>query len=52
LEMHVDNPMCNNCVPVLPYVGLKLGNPTVTFIGPNNVSNTMRDGRWIDKVRP
>jgi hypothetical protein len=52
LDVHVDNPMCNNCYSVLPYVGLKLGNPTVTFIDPNNVVNTMRDGRWIDKVHP
>jgi len=52
LEVRVDNPMCNNCDTVLPYVGLRLGNPTVTFVDSNNMTNTMHDGRWLDRARP
>jgi hypothetical protein len=52
LEVYVDNPMCNNCDVVLPYVGLRVGNPTVTFIDSNKAVNTMRDGRWISRTRP
>jgi hypothetical protein len=33
---------------VLPFVGLELGNPTVTFISPRGSSKTMRNGAWID----
>ena len=48
LEVFSDKPMCNNCPRVLPYVGLELGNPTVTFSDPSGVRRTMRDGRWIE----
>ena len=50
LEVYADNPTCNNCDVVLPYVGLRVGNPTVTFIGSNKAVSTMRDGRWIEKA--
>src|SRR5262249_2870802 len=43
-----DCPMCNNCRLVLPYVGLELGNPTVTFVGPRGSAVTMRDGVRLD----
>lgn len=48
LEVVSDKPMCSSCDAILPYVGLELGNPTVTFTGPSGVRKTMRDGRWID----
>ncbi len=47
LEVHVDRPMCPNCDTILPLVGLQLGDPTVTFIGPSGVPKTMRGGDWI-----
>jgi len=47
-EVHVDGRnVCNNCQRVLPYVGLELGNPIVTFVNPSGTRRTMRDGRWI-----
>jgi hypothetical protein len=46
LTVHVDGKLCNNCEAVLPYVGLELGNPTVTFIDPKGLTNTVRDGAW------
>lgn len=48
LEIFGDRRLCNNCDVVLPYVGLDIGNPTVTFVGPKGERRTMRDGRWID----
>jgi hypothetical protein len=32
---------------LLPYIGLELGNPTVTFVDPDGSSRTMRDGSWM-----
>jgi hypothetical protein len=46
LEVVTDEAMCPSCPIVLPKVGLELGNPTVTFIGPRGESRTMRDGKW------
>jgi hypothetical protein len=48
LTVHVDGKLCNNCEAVLPYVGLELGNPTVTFIDPKGLTKTMRSGGWLD----
>lgn len=48
LEVFSDRRMCNTCPIILPYVGLELGNPKVTFIELNGARRTMRDGRWID----
>ncbi|MGA7488445.1 MAG: hypothetical protein WBW74_16100 [Xanthobacteraceae bacterium] len=48
LTVFADTPLCNHCQDILPYVGLELGNPTVTFIGPEGLIMTMRDGAWID----
>jgi hypothetical protein len=48
LTVYGDTKTCNNCRAVLPYVGLELGNPTVTFVDPDGSSMTMRDGAWID----
>jgi hypothetical protein len=47
LTVHVDEKLCNNCETVLPYVGMELGNPTVTFVDPTGATNTMRDGAWL-----
>ncbi len=47
LEVHVDRPMCYSCDRILPLVGLQLGDPTVTFIGPSGIAKTMRGGAWI-----
>jgi hypothetical protein len=47
LVVVVDRPMCPSCQKVLPYVGLELGNPTVTFIDSNGKALTMRDGAWV-----
>jgi hypothetical protein len=47
LTVFTDRELCNNCEPVLPYVGLELGNPTVTFVDPDGSTMRMRDGAWI-----
>ena len=47
LTVFTDRRLCNHCEPVLPYVGLELGNPAVTFVGPDGSIMTMRDGAWI-----
>jgi hypothetical protein len=47
LTVHVDEKLCNNCEVVLPYVGLELGNPTVTFVDATGLTRTMRDGNWL-----
>jgi hypothetical protein len=46
LEVFVDRPMCPSCRKVLPYIGLELGNPSVTFIDAAGLRVTMRDGAW------
>ena len=48
IEMHIDRPLCRSCDKVLPYAGLELGNPTVTFVGPSATRNTLRNGAWVD----
>lgn len=48
LEVVTDRHMCPTCEIMLPKVGLELGNPTVTFIGPRGEARTMRDGKWDD----
>jgi hypothetical protein len=47
IEVFVDLPLCGSCRRVLPLVGVELGNPTVTFIGPSGQRMIMRDGKWI-----
>jgi hypothetical protein len=48
IRVEVDGEMCASCTPVLPKLGLELGNPTVTYFDPAGVILTMRNGRWID----
>jgi hypothetical protein len=48
IEVFADRPLCISCKKVLPYVGLELGNPTVTFVGPDASRKTMRNGSWIN----
>lgn len=47
LTVFTDRRLCDNCEIVLPYVGLELGNPTVTFVDPDASIMTMRDGAWV-----
>ena len=47
LEVVVDRSMCGSCATVLPLVSRELGNPTVTFIGPNGVVKMLRNGDWV-----
>lgn len=47
LEVYADRNMCPSCVEVMPYVGVELGNPTVTFVGPKGSVRTMRNGAWV-----
>jgi hypothetical protein len=47
LEVYSDRPMCNSCRAALPYLGLELGNPTVTFIDSAGVRQTMQNGVWM-----
>jgi hypothetical protein len=50
LDVHVDGQsVCGRCQTILPLVGLELGNPTVTFIGPTGLRDTMRDGAWVSR---
>jgi hypothetical protein len=42
----VEMEVCPNCKSILPYVGLELGNPTVTFIESDGSMMTMQDGKW------
>jgi hypothetical protein len=50
VDVFGDARMCNNCEDVLPYIGLELGNPNVTFSGPHG-RFTMKDGVWLSKER-
>ena len=47
LEVHSDRPLCRSCRTVLPYVGLDLGNPTVTFIDPSGLRQSIQSGKWV-----
>jgi MafB19-like deaminase len=47
LTVYVDMETCNNCEEILPYVGLELGNPTVTFVDPKGSMMTIQDGKLI-----
>lgn len=48
LEVVTDGRMCPSCAEILPKVGMELGNPTVTFIGPRGEAKTMQDGKWVE----
>lgn len=47
LEIHSDRSLCPSCEDVLPYVGVELGNPVVTFVNPGGIAKTMRNGAWV-----
>jgi len=48
IEVHTDRDMCDTSCPfVLPKLGLELGNPTVSFVGPNGLIRIMQNGRWL-----
>ena len=47
IDVHTDREICGpSCMKVLPKLGIELGNPRVTFIGPNGTRRTMKDGDW------
>ena len=46
LEVTMSRPMCFSCKTVLPYLGLRLGNPRVTFVDPSGIRRTMHNGAW------
>jgi hypothetical protein len=46
LEVFVEKAPCPSCGKLLPYVGLELGNPTVTFVPRIGERVTMRNGKW------
>jgi hypothetical protein len=48
VEVHVDREMCWSCETILPFIGLELGNPEVTFIDPTGYVRRMYNGEWID----
>jgi hypothetical protein len=47
IDVYVDDETCNNCKTILPYVGLELGNPTVTFTDSKGSTFTIQDGKLI-----
>lgn len=47
IDVHTDREICGpSCMKVLPKLGIELGNPRVTFIGPSGTRRTMKDGGW------
>jgi len=46
LQVYSDRTMCDSCIDVLPRLGLELGNPRVTFVGPDGSVRTMHNGDW------
>jgi hypothetical protein len=48
MGVFVEDTPCSSCQMILPYVGLEVGNPTVTFISRTGWKRTMRNGRWLD----
>jgi hypothetical protein len=47
IDVHTDREICGpSCLKVLPKLGIELGNPRVTFIGPSGIRRTMKDGGW------
>jgi hypothetical protein len=48
LDVHVDRILCPSCQTVLPYVGVEIGNPIVTFVDPKGKRMTMKNGSWVD----
>jgi len=47
IQVYSDREMCGACDRVLPSLGLELGNPRVTFVGPNGSVSTMHNGNWL-----
>jgi hypothetical protein len=47
IDVYTDREICGpSCMKVLPKLGIELGNPRVTFIGPSGIRRTMKDGGW------
>jgi hypothetical protein len=49
MEVFGDTKLCNNCDKVLPFVGIEVGNPTVTFVNPNGRRQTIKNGTWTNE---
>ena len=47
LEVFGDKPLCYSCRKVLPYVGLELGNPEITFVDSTGLRWTIHNGTWV-----
>jgi hypothetical protein len=47
IEIHSERALCDSCRELLPYIGLELGNPTVTFIDRAGRALTMKNGAWL-----
>jgi hypothetical protein len=47
IDIYVNHGMCWSCQKALPYLGLELGNPTVTFIDAFGVRRTISNGFWL-----
>jgi hypothetical protein len=43
-EVQIDRRLCDSCETVLPLLGGKLGNPTVTYIGPKGERHILSNG--------
>src|SRR5262245_48375536 len=50
LIVFVDQAICPSCLNVLPYVGLEIGNPTVTLVSAKGEPMTIRDGAWVKRA--
>jgi hypothetical protein len=47
LKIYTDREMCDSCDIALPFLGMEMGNPKVTFVNlKNNQNYTMHGGRW------
>jgi hypothetical protein len=50
-DVFVDKRICNNCERILPFVGMEIGNPTVTFFDRRGRIGTIRDGIFHKAAR-
>ena len=49
IHVFSDRELCGSCRQVLPSLGLELGNPRVTFVGPDGSVRTMHNGDWLSQ---
>jgi hypothetical protein len=46
IQINVDGQLCNNCLLVLPRIGLELGNPRIRIIDPTGRRGTIHYGQF------